>query len=325
MVADTIVGAGASFPYPLYSKWGEEYAATGGAKLNYQSIGSGGGISAVTAGTVDFGASDAPLEQEALEADGLVQFPLCVGGVVPVVNLDGVADGQLRLPADLLAQIYNGDVATWDDKAIAAENPGVKLPATEISVVHRSDSSGTTWIFTKYLAAAAPGVWKAGADKEVSWPTGVGGKGNEGVAASVQQLSGSIGYVEYTYARQTEMTTVQMQNKAGAYVKPTLEAFESAAAQADWKASLPAMYVVLVDQPGKATWPIAGASYILVHADQQDAEKGQAMLTFFDWCYTSGGQTAKSLDYVPIPKQVYRLVERDVWVNVTISGTPLWQ
>jgi phosphate transport system substrate-binding protein len=322
---DTIIGAGASFPYPLYSKWGEEYAATGGAKLNYQSIGSGGGISAVTAGTVDFGASDAPLEQEALEADGLVQFPLCVGGVVPVVNLEGVADGQLKLTADLLARIYSGDITTWNDKAIAAENSGVKLPDTRISVVHRSDSSGTTWIFTNYLAAAAPGAWKAGADKGIPWPVGVGGKGNEGVAASVQQLSGSIGYVEYAYARQTEMTTAQVQNKAGAYVEPSLEAFESAAAQADWKASLPSMYMVLVDQPGKATWPIAGASFILVHADQQDAEKAQAMLAFFDWCYTGGGETARSLDYVPIPKKVYRLVQRDVWGKVTISGTPLWQ
>jgi phosphate transport system substrate-binding protein len=325
LTADTIVGAGASFPYPLYSKWGEEYAATGGAKLNYQSIGSGGGISAVTAGTVDFGASDVPLEQEALEADGLVQFPLCVGGVAPVVNLEGVEDGQLRLTADLLARIYSGDITTWSDKAIAAENSGVKLPDTDISVVHRSDSSGTTWIFTNYLATAAPGAWKAGADKEVSWPVGIGGKGNEGVAASVQQLSGSIGYVEYAYARQTEMTTVQLRNRAGTYVKPSLEAFESAAAQADWKSSLPGMYVVLVDQPGKATWPIAGASFILVHADQQDAEKGQAMLAFFDWCYISGGETAKSLDYVSIPRKVYRLVQRDVWVNVTISGTPLWQ
>ncbi len=325
MTADTIVGAGASFPYPLYSKWGEEYAAVGGAKLNYQSIGSGGGISAVVAGTVEFGASDAPLEQAALEADGLVQFPLCVGGVVPVVNLEGVADGQLRLSADLLARIYSGDITTWSDKAIAAQNPGVKLPDTKVNVVHRSDSSGTTWIFTSYLAAAAPDVWKAGADKEVSWPTGVGGKGNEGVATSVQQLSGSIGYVEYAYARQAQMATAQMQNKHGAYVKPSLEAFESAAAQADWKGSLPSMYVVLVDQPGKATWPIAGASFILVHADQQDAEKAQAMLTFFDWCYASGGKTARSLDYVPIPKKVYRLVQSDTWVNVTISGTPLWQ
>jgi phosphate transport system substrate-binding protein len=323
--ADTIIGAGASFPYPLYSKWGAEYVEFGGPKLNYQSIGSGGGISAVKAGTVDFGASDAPLQQEELEADGLVQFPLCVGGVVPVFNLDGIEDGELRLTADLLARIFNGDIVKWNDEAIAAENDGVKLPDTAINVVHRSDSSGTTWIFTNYLAAAAPEVWKAGADKEVAWPTGVGGKGNEGVAASVQALSGSVGYVEYAYARQTKMTTARMQNKSGAFVRPSLEAFGSAAATADWKASLPSMYVVLVDQPGKATWPIAGASFILVHADQKDAERGMAMLTFFDWCYTSGAKTAQSLDYVPIPKSLYRLIEREVWSGVTISGTPLWQ
>jgi phosphate transport system substrate-binding protein len=323
--ADTIVGAGASFPFPLYSKWGEEYAATGGAKLNYQSIGSGGGISAVNAGTVDFGASDAPLEQTDLEADGLVQFPLCVGGVVPVVNVEGVTDGQLKLTADLLAKIFNGDITTWSDPAIAAENSGVKLPDTKINVVHRSDSSGTTWIFTNYLTAAAPDVWTAGADKEVPWPTGVGGKGNEGVAASVQQLSGSIGYVEYAYAKQAQMVTVQMQNKDGAFVAPSLSAFEAAAAEADWKGSLPSMYLVLVDQPGKGTWPIAGASFILVPKDQADATRAKAMLSFFDWAYTNGAETAKGLDYVPIPESVYSLVESDVWKNVTASGTPVWQ
>ena len=323
--ADTIVGAGASFPYPLYSKWGEEYGATGGAKLNYQSIGSGGGISAVTAKTVDFGASDAPLKEADLSSAGLAQFPLCVGGVVPVVNVQGVSDGQLKLTADLLAKIYNGDITQWNDPAIKAANSGVNLPAAKINVVHRSDSSGTTWIFTNYLTAAAPGVWTAGADKEVPWPTGVGGKGNEGVAASVKQLSGSIGYVEYAYAKQAQMTTVQMQNKDGAFVKPSLPAFEAAAAKADWKASLPSMYLVLVDQPGKATWPITGASFILVQKDQQDAGRAQAMMSFFDWAYKNGAETAKSLDYVPIPKSVYDLVQSDVWKNVTISGTPVWQ
>jgi phosphate transport system substrate-binding protein len=323
--ADTIVGAGASFPYPLYSKWGEQHAGTGGAKLNYQSIGSGGGISAVKAGTVDFGASDAPLEQSDLDADGLVQFPLCVGGVVPVVNVEGVADGQLKLTADLLAKIFNGDIATWNDPAIAAENSGVQLPDTRINVVHRSDSSGTTWIFTNYLATAAPDVWTAGADKEVPWPTGVGGKGNEGVAASVQQLNGSIGYVEYAYAKQAQMVTVQMQNKDGAFVAPSLTAFEAAAAEADWKGSLPSMYLVLVDQPGKDTWPIAGASFILLPRDQADAARAKAMLSFFDWAYTNGAETAKGLDYVPIPENVYTLVESDVWKNVTASGAPVWQ
>ena len=250
---------------------------------------------------------------------------MCVGGVVPVVNIDGVTDGQLKLNADLLAKIYNGDITTWNDPAITAVNPGVNLPASKINVVHRSDSSGTTWIFTNYLTAAAPGVWTAGADKEVPWPVGVGGKGNEGVAASVQQLSGSIGYVEYAYAKQAKMVTVQMQNKDGAFVKPTLDSFEAAASQADWKGSLPSMYLVLVDQPGKTTWPIAGASFILVQKDQQDAARGQAMMSFFDWAYKNGGEAAKALDYVPIPKSVYDLVESDVWKNVTVSGTPVWQ
>ena len=323
--ADTIVGAGASFPYPLYSKWGEEYGTTGGAKLNYQSIGSGGGISAITAKTVDFGASDAPLAEADLNTGGLVQFPMCVGGVVPVVNITGVTDGQLKLNADLLAKIYSGTITMWNDAAITALNPGVTLPATKISVVHRSDSSGTTWIFTNYLQAAAPGVWKAGADKSVSWPTGVGGKGNEGVAASVKQLSGSIGYVEYAYAKQATMVTVQMQNKDGAFVKPTLASFEAAASQADWKASLPSMFLILVDQPGKTTWPIAGASFILVQKDQQDASRAQAMLSFFDWAYKNGTSAATSLDYVAIPKSVYTLVENDVWKDITVSGTPVWQ
>ena len=323
--ADTIVGAGASFPYPLYSKWGEEYAGTGGAKLNYQSIGSGGGISAVKAGTVDFGASDAPLEEQELNDSGLVQFPLCVGGVVPVVNVEGVADGQLKLTADLLSRIYNGEITSWNDPAVAAVNAGVTLPDAKINVVHRSDSSGTTWIFTNYLAAAAPGVWKAGADKEVPWPTGVGGKGNEGVAASVQQLSGSIGYVEYAYAKQAAMTSVQMQNKDGAFVAASLEAFEAAAAEADWQASLPSMYLILVDQPGATTWPIAGASFILMQKEQQDAVRGKASLDFFDWAYTNGAATATSLDYVAIPQTVYDLVQSDVWPDITSAGTALWK
>jgi phosphate transport system substrate-binding protein len=322
--SDTIVGAGASFPYPLYSKWGEQYNTTAGVQLNYQSIGSGGGISAVTAKTVDFGASDAPLEQADLDSSGLVQFPMCVGGVVPVVNLDGVADGQLKLTADLLAKIYGGDITKWNDAAIAAANAGVSLPDIKINVVHRSDSSGTTWIFTNYLTAAAPDVWKAGADKEVPWPTGVGGKGNEGVAASVQQLSGSIGYVEYAYAKQAHMTTVQMRNKDGVFVKPSLDAFASAAAKADWKGSLPSMFLILVDQPGKATWPIAGASFILVQKDQADAAGAKTMLDFFDWAYTNGAETAASLDYVAIPADVYKLVQSDVWGNVTAAGAPVW-
>jgi phosphate transport system substrate-binding protein len=324
MTPDTMLGAGASFPAPLYMKWGSDYAPTSGVKLNYQSIGSGGGIAAIEAKTVDFGASDAPLEESELTANGLAQFPMVVGGVVLVVNLSGVADGQLKLTADVVASIYMGKTTMWNDASIASLNPGVTLPATKINVVHRSDGSGTTWIFTHYLTDAAGTIWTAGADKEIPWPIGVGGKGNEGVAASVQRLSGSIGYVEYAYAKQTGMTTTQIQNKDGAWVKPSIESFASAAANADWKTSLPSMYLVLVNQPGQATWPITGASFILMQKDQSDASRAKTVLTFFDWCYTSGAPAATALDYVPIPANVYKLVEKQVWPTVTVSGTPVW-
>ena len=325
MSADTILGAGASFPAPLYMKWGSDYNGGAGVKLNYQSIGSGGGISAIEAKTVDFGASDAPLEQAELDANGLAQFPMVVGGVVLVVNLDGVADGQLKLTPDLVAGIYMGAVTTWNDSAIAKVNPGVKLPSTKINVVHRSDGSGTTWILTHYLTDAAGSIWTAGADKEIAWPLGVGGKGNEGVAASVQQLSGSIGYVEYAYAKQTGMTTAQLQNKDGQWVKPSIASFNAAAANADWKGSLPSMYMVLVNQPGADTWPITGASFILVQKDQAEASRAKTTLTYFDWCFTSGASAATSLDYVPIPANVYKqLVEKQVWPTITVSGTPVW-
>jgi len=322
--ADTILGAGASFPAPLYSKWGSEYNGVTGIKLNYQSIGSGGGISAIKAKTVDFGASDAPLEQAELEADGLVQFPMVVGGVVPVVNLKGVADGQLKLTPEALAGIFMGTVKQWNDKAIAAANAGLELPESTINVVHRSDGSGTTWIFTNYLTAAAGEVWTAGADKEIAWPVGVGGKGNEGVAASVQQLSGSIGYVEYAYAKQTGMATAQLQNKDGAWVKPSIESFSSAAANADWQASLPSMALVLVDQPGEQTWPITGASFILVHKEQAEAARGKMVLEYFDWCFRNGAAAATELDYVAIPSNVYELVQAQVWPTIVSGGSPVW-
>jgi len=324
MSADTILGAGASFPAPLYMKWGSDYNGVSGVKLNYQSIGSGGGISAIEAKTVDFGASDAPLEQAELEANGLAQFPMVVGGDVLVVNLDGVADGQLKLTPDLVGGIFMGTVTTWNDPAIVKLNPGVQLPSTKINVVHRSDGSGTTWIFTHYLTDAAGSIWTAGADKEIAWPVGVGGKGNEGVAASVQQLSGSIGYVEYAYAKQTGMTTTQLQNKDGQWVKPSIASFAAAAANADWKASLPSMYMVLVNQPGAETWPITGASFILMQKDQADAARGKAALEFFNWGYTSGADGATALDYVAIPVGVYDLVQKQVWPTITMSGTPVW-
>jgi phosphate transport system substrate-binding protein len=322
---NTILGAGASFPAPLYSKWGSDHNSVTGIRLNYQSIGSGGGISAIQSGTVDFGASDAPLTQAELDKTGLTQFPMVVGGVVLVVNVEGVADGQLRLSPDALAGIYMGTITSWDDPAIAGTNPGLALPPTRINVVHRSDGAGTTWIFTKYLSAAAGDTWTAGADKEIAWPAGVGGKGNEGVAASVQQLRGAIGYVEYAYAKQTGMATAQLQNREGAWVRPSIENFASAAANADWEGSLPSMGLVLVDQPGRETWPITGASFVLMQKEHANAARARMLLGYFHWCYTSGESAATSLDYVPLPSGVYTLVERQVWPGVTSGGAAVWQ
>jgi phosphate transport system substrate-binding protein len=320
--ADTIVGAGATFPYPLYSKWGSDYAGLNGIKLNYQAIGSGGGISAIEAKTVDFGASDAPLSEADLQANGLVQFPMCVGGAVLVVNLPGVSAGDLKLTADLVAKIFAGMITKWDDAAIKAVNPGQSLPSTAISVVHRSDGSGTTWMFTSYLTDAAGSIWTVGAGTEVNWPVGVGAKGNDGVAASVKQVAGSIGYVEYTYAKQTGLAWTQLQNKDGKFVSPSVEGFAAAASTADWKKA-PGFALALVNEPGPTTWPISGASFILVQKQQQDAARAGQMLTFFDWAYKNGGAAAQGLDYVPIPPKVYKLVEK-LWETVTISGTPVW-
>ena len=321
--ADTITGAGASFPYPLYSKWAQEYNKIKGVKLNYQSIGSGAGIEAIKAKTVDFGASDVPLSAAELDQAGLLQFPMTMGGVVPVVNLDGIADAQLKLDGITLAKVFLGDITTWDDPAIKALNRGLTLPSTSISVVHRSDSSGTTWIFTNYLSAASP-EWKSklGIGKDVAWPVGVGGKGNDGVAQSVKQVTGAIGYVEYAYAKQSGMTTTQLKNKTGAFVTASLDAFTAAAASADWNA--PGFAVVLVDEPGKAAWPITGASFILIYKEQEDADRARMMLEFFDWNYKNGQQIAQQLDYVPIPDTAVKLVE-DTWAkDVSISGTPIW-
>jgi len=324
MQSGTNVGAGATFPAPIYLKWGDAYNTAKGVKLNYQPIGSGGGIAAIEAKLVNFGASDAPLQEADLTANGLAQFPMIVGGDVVVVHLNGVADGQLKLTADVLASIYMGKTTMWNDPSITKLNPGLTLPATKITVVHRSDSSGTTWIFTHYLTAAAPSVWTAGADKVVPWPIGIGGNGSAGVATSVQQLSGSIGYVEYAYAKQTGMTTTQLQNKAGTWVKPSIASFTAAAANANWKASLPSMYVVLVDQPGADSWPITGASFILVQKSQSDAAIAKQMFAWFDWNYTSGASAATALDYVPIPANVYTLVQKQVWSTVTANGSPVW-
>jgi phosphate transport system substrate-binding protein len=324
MSQGTIVGAGSTFIAPVLTKWGEAYTGVNGTKLNYQAIGSGGGISAVQSKLVDFGASDAPQSEADLKSSGLVQFPMVVGGVVIVVHVNGVSDGQLKLTPDVLASIFMGKTTQWNDPSITKLNPGVSLPAAKINVVHRSDGSGTTWIFTHYLTDAAGGIWTAGADKTVTWPIGIGGNGNAGVASSVQHVGNSIGYVEYAYAKQTGMTATQLQNKAGDWVKPSTASFSAAAANADWKGALPSMYVVLVNQPGAGSWPITGATFMLVQKEQSDAARAKDMLDFFNWSYTSGASAATALDYVPLPASVYKLAQQQVWPQITAAGSPVW-
>ena len=321
--AADITGAGATFPYPLYSKWAEAYKAKTGVGLNYQSIGSGGGIKQITAKTVDFGASDAPLTADQLEKDGLVQFPMVMGGVVPVYKLDGVKPGELRLTGALLADIYLGKITKWNAPAIAALNKGVKLPDQDITVVSRSDGSGTTFIFTNYLSKVSA-EWKdkAGNNTSVKWPTGVSGKGNEGVAAYVQRLSGSIGYVEYAYALQNKMSYALLQNKDGNFVGPDDKTFRAAAANADWSKA-PGFNLMLTDQSGKESWPLTGATFILMHKKQDKPENAAIALKFFDWAYEAGDKLALDLDYVPMPDSVVKLVKAE-WKKIQdASGKPV--
>lgn len=320
----TINGAGASFPYPLYSQWAHKYNQLTGQKINYQSIGSGGGIAQIKAKTVDFGASDAPLKEEELKESGLIQFPMIIGGVVPVVNLKGIKPGELKLTPQLLSNIFLGKITKWNDQAIKQVNPGLNLPDKAITVVHRADGSGTTWIFTNYLDKVST-EWheKVGTDKAVSWPVGVGGKGNEGVAAYVQRIDGAIGYVEFAYALENKMTYARLQNKAGKFVEPTIETFQAAAANADWEHAA-GFYMVLTDQPGEQSWPITGASFILMHCQQKDAQIAKAMLKFFDWCFQSGTKEAKDLHYVPMPENVVKLVESAWSREIKAAGQSLW-
>lgn len=307
-----MTGAGATFPYPIYAKWAEAYKAQTGNGLNYQSIGSGGGIKQIKAKTVDFGASDMPLKAEDLEAAGLVQFPAIMGGVVPVVNLEGLVGGKLKITGQIVADIYLGKITKWNAAEIVSLNPDVKLPADDITVVHRADGSGTTFLFADYLSKVHPEFkTKVGASTAVKWPVGVGGKGNEGVAANVQRIRGSIGYVEYAYAKKNNMAFAQMKNRDGQWVSPDDETFKAAAAGADW-AKTPGMGVVLTDQPGKTAWPMTGASFILMHKVQADAAKGREVLKFFDWAYKNGGAMATSLEYVAMPPAVTKLVQ-DAW------------
>ena len=323
--AANITGAGATFPYPIYAKWATMYKAASGNGLNYQSVGSGAGIKQIKAKTVDFGASDMPLPANELNAAGLFQFPAVMGGVVPVVNLPGVAPGQLKLTGAVVGDIFLGKITKWNAPQIAALNPDVKLPADDITVVHRADSSGTSFLWTDYLSKTNP-EWKAkvGAGTTVKWAVGVGGKGNEGVAANVQRIKGGIGYVEWAYAKKNRMSHTQLQNADGAFLQPDDAAFAAAAASADW-AKAPGFAVVLTNQPGKASWPVTGASYILVHKAQADAAKGKEVLKFFDWAYKNGDAAAAELDYVPMPDAVTKLVQ-DAWrANVKdAAGKALW-
>jgi phosphate transport system substrate-binding protein len=314
--AGEITGAGATFPYPIYAKWADAYKKTTGTGMNYQSIGSGGGIKQITAKTVDFGASDMPMKAEDLQKNGLVQFPAIMGGVVPVFNLKDIKPGQLKFTGPLLADIYLGKITKWNDPAIAKLNPGAKLPDEAITVVHRSDGSGTTFLWSNYLSKVSPDFKSSvGEGTSIKWPAGVGGKGNEGVASYVQKISGSIGYVEYAYAKQNKLSHGQLQNKAGKYVEPDDVTFKAAAAGADWK-SVPGMGVLLTDQAADNAWPITGASFILVHAKQEKAETGREVLKFFDWSFKNGTKMAEELDYVPMPDAVVKEIQAS-WKTVT--------
>jgi len=324
-MAGNISGAGATFPAPVYAKWAEAYKAKTGNALNYQAIGSGGGIKQINANTVDFGASDKPLKPEALAAGGLQQFPTVVGGVVPVMNLPGFQAGQIKLTGLVLADIYLGMIKKWNDPVIASWNRGLKLPNLPITVVHRSDGSGTSFLFTSYLSMGDPKWAKGpGASDSVNWPTGLGGKGNDGVAAFVKQTPGAIGYVEYAYAKQNHMDYAVMRNKAGQWVAPTAPAFAAAAAGAKWNAA-PGFYLLLLDQPGAASWPITGATFILMHSKQTNAQTGRDVLGFFDWAYKNGNPQAAALDYVPLPEPVKALVRKSWLKIVGPDGKPVYR
>lgn len=306
--AQDVTGAGASFPAPVYAKWADAYNKASGARINYQSVGSGAGIRQIKAKTVDFGASDAPLKDDELAKDGLVQFPTVIGGVVPVVNIKGVQAGQIKLTGQVLGDIYLGKITKWNDAAVTALNPGVQLPDAAIAVVRRADGSGTSFIFTNYLSKVNP-EWKSkvGEGTAVNWPTGAGGKGNEGVSAFVQRLPNSIGYVEYAYAKQNKMSYVMLRNADGNFVAPDDANFKSAAAGADWAKSF---YQVLTEQPGKDSWPITGATFILMHKVQDKPAQASSSLKFFDWAYANGDKMAADLDYVPLPDAVKTLIRK---------------
>ena len=308
--AADITGAGATFPFPVYSKWADAYKKETGTALNYQSIGSGAGIKQIQAKTVTFGATDMPLKPEQLEKDGLVQWPMVMGAIVPVVNLEGIKPGELVFDGATLASIYLGKITKWDDPSIAKLNPKLKLPSAAIAVVRRSDGSGTTFNFTDYLSKAND-EWKTkvGSGTAVEWPTGVGAKGNEGVAGNVSQTKNSIGYVEYAYAKQNNLTYAAMVNKAGKIVQPTVAAFQAAAANADW-ANAAGYYLILTDQPGEASWPVTAATFILMRKEPTDKAASAEAIKFFKWAFANGDKIAEDLDYIPMPEPVAKLIEK---------------
>ncbi|MFA6568301.1 MAG: phosphate ABC transporter substrate-binding protein PstS [Victivallales bacterium] len=315
--AQTVNGAGATFPAPIYQQWISEYSkVSGGVKINYQALGSSAGLAQIRAKTVDFGASDEPLKKEELDRDGMIQFPMIMGAILPVVNLNDVKPGELKLSGDVLAKIFMGKISRWNDPEIVKINEGLKLPDLKITVIHRADGSGTTWNFTNYLSKVS-GEWaeKYGCNKEISWLEGsVGGQKNAGVAAMVKRIKGSVGYVESAYAFESNMTYTQMLNNAGKFVQPTTEAFQAAAANADWK-NAPGFFMVLTDQPGDKSWPMMASSYILIYKDQKaSAQKADTMLKFFSWAYDNGGTIAAKLNYVPMPGNVSGMV-KESWKN----------
>ena len=313
-LAQQVTGAGATFPAPLYARWADAYNKATGVRVNYQSVGSGAGLRQIRGKTVDFGASDMPLKDDVLAKDGLFQFPTVIGGVVPVVNLRGIEPGQLRLTGPVLANLYLGKIKRWNDPALQALNPGLNLPDARVTVIRRADGSGTTFIFTNYLSKVSA-EWKerVGDGTAVKWPSGAGGKGNEGVAAFVQRLPNSIGYVEYSFAKQNRLTYATLQNAAGTFVTPNEDSFKVAATGADWKKSF---YQLLTDQPGRDAWPITGATFIVMYVRQDKPQQAQGALRFFDWALKQGDSMAEALDYIPLPPPLEELV-RQQWGKVT--------
>jgi len=322
--AADISGAGATFPYPIYAKWADAYKKDTGVGLNYQSIGSGGGIKQIKAKTVTFGASDMPLKPEDLKAAGLLQFPMIIGGVVPVVHVSGIGPGQMHLDGATIAEIYMGDITKWDDPKIKKLNPSLKLPSTAIAPIYRSDGSGTNFLFTDFLSKSSPKFSSSiGENTSVQWPIGIGAKGNEGVANMTTQTDGAIGYVEYAYAKQNKMSYAELRNKAGNIVSPSAESFQAAAANADW-ARADSFYLILTDQPGAKSWPITGASFILMYRQPSDPAQVDAALKFFAWAYKNGAAMAAELDYVPLPASLIALVQKTWSTEITAGGHPVW-